>query len=222
MKHLPTFVGIVIALFGPIALAAWGDRIFGDPALMRALILGQMSLTAVAVVVLAIVLGWERMPLGSVGLHAPDWKTIASGLALAAVYMYVTAPLAQRIVAWTGLQPFAGPFAAKLGAAPRWYLVIAAINAGAVEELLYRGYAIERLAALTSSYFAAGALVTLIFSLAHLPHWGPGLALSTLISGSVGTAFYIWRRDLLANALAHALADIAGLLALSAAFHHQG
>ena len=98
---------------------------------------------------------------------------------------------------------------------PRWYLVMAAVGGGTVEELLYRGYAVERLATLSSSYLVAGVVVVLIFGFAHLPFWGPGPSLSTLITGGALTAFYIWRQDLIANAIAHALTDIVGLLALA-------
>jgi membrane protease YdiL (CAAX protease family) len=205
MKHLPTVVGLAVAIGGPPALAAWGERILGDSALMSTRIAGQAALCAFAGVVLAIVVGWERMPLASIGLRAPDWKTAASGIALAAAFVFAIGPFALRVVSWSGLPGFAGPFAANLGSMPRWYLVMAAVIGGTVEELLYRGYAVERLAALTSSYAVAGAMVVVAFSLAHLPFWGPGPSLSTLITGAVLTAFYIWRRDVLANAIAHAL-----------------
>ena len=77
-------------------------------------------------------------------------------------------------------------------------------TSGAVEEFLYRGYATERLGALTGSRGVGAGLATLGFALAHVPAWGLGFALTAdLPFGIVMTAFYLWRRDLLANMLAH-------------------
>jgi membrane protease YdiL (CAAX protease family) len=80
------------------------------------------------------------------------------------------------------------------------------------EEILYRGYAVERIATLTGSYWIAGVGSVLIFGVAHVPMWGWGPALSTIVSGGVLTAFFIWRRDLTANVIAHVLTDFVGIV----------
>ena len=89
----------------------------------------------------------------------------------------------------------------------RWPLplrIYVALTSGAVEETLYRGYAVERLAAWTGRRWLAGALATLAFGAAHLPFWGVGNAVvADLAFGAVMTVFYLWRRDLVANASAH-------------------
>lgn len=83
---------------------------------------------------------------------------------------------------------------------------------GVVEELLFRGYAIARLAAWTGRPWLAGALATLLFALAHVPLWGLAASLALLVSGAVGTLVYLWRRDLALVAIAHVITDGAGLL----------
>jgi membrane protease YdiL (CAAX protease family) len=53
----------------------------------------------------------------------------------------------------------------------------------------------------------------LAFGLAHVPAWGLGVALGAdLPFGIVMTLFYLWRRDLLANILAHSAGLVVGLL----------
>jgi hypothetical protein len=47
--------------------------------------------------------------------------------------------------------------------------------------------------------------------------WGWGPLPAFLISGSVATAFYLWRRDLLAVIVGHALTGAAGFLLLTPA-----
>ncbi|MEM9269933.1 MAG: CPBP family glutamic-type intramembrane protease, partial [Pseudomonadota bacterium] len=77
---------------------------------------------------------------------------------------------------------------------------------------LYRCYAIERLADLTGNVWLAGLLSLLAFSVVHLPFWGVGPALTTLISGSILTVVYIKTRDITALIVAHVAVDLVGLV----------
>jgi membrane protease YdiL (CAAX protease family) len=75
-----------------------------------------------------------------------------------------------------------------------------------VEELFYRGYAIERLQLVGLSRFWSVAIPLVIFSLGH---WS-GAAANILIAFAAGlllTGFYLWRHDLVANMIGHALVD---------------
>ena len=93
-----------------------------------------------------------------------------------------------------------------------WYLIIAVVIGGTVEEILYRGYAVERLASLTGSYWISSLVSVLVFGLAHVPPWGWGPALTTVLSGGVLTLFYVWTKDLNANILAHVTTDFVGIV----------
>ena len=54
-----------------------------------------------------------------------------------------------------------------------------------------------------------------VFTLAHVPAWGLGFALAAdLPFGIAMTLFYLWKRDLLANSLAHSAGMVVGLLAV--------
>jgi membrane protease YdiL (CAAX protease family) len=75
-----------------------------------------------------------------------------------------------------------------------------------IEELCYRGYAIERLQSLGLPRGAAATIPVLIFGFGHWTGgWGNiGLA---LLLGAILTLFYLWRRDLLSNMIGHTLVD---------------
>src|SRR5436190_76744 len=77
---------------------------------------------------------------------------------------------------------------------------------GVVEELFYRGYAIERLRLVGFGRFWSVAIPLVIFSLGH---WSGGAAniLIAFVAGLILTAFYLWRRDLVANMIGHGLVD---------------
>ncbi len=80
------------------------------------------------------------------------------------------------------------------------------LRAGIVEELFYRGYAIERLQAVGLGRCTAAASSLIVFSIAH---WTGGWAniLIAFVTGAILTAFYVWRKDLVANMIGHFLVD---------------
>jgi membrane protease YdiL (CAAX protease family) len=74
---------------------------------------------------------------------------------------------------------------------------VAAILVGAVvEEILYRGYALTRLHELTGSKSIALMVTSVVFGAAHIPMWGVGLSLSTVLASIAVGAFFLWKRDL--------------------------
>ena len=89
------------------------------------------------------------------------------------------------------------------------------IVGGITEELLYRGYAVERIATLRGSYWLGDLISVLVYGLAHVPMWGWGPALTTILSGGILTLFFVWRGDLVANIIAHVVTDLAGIVLAS-------
>lgn len=83
------------------------------------------------------------------------------------------------------------------------------ITAAVSEELLYRGYFIERISALTGSTLTAAFFSWTFFSATHLPLWGMQGVLYAGAVGAVITLFYIWRRNLPACMLMHVIYDAA-------------
>jgi len=90
---------------------------------------------------------------------------------------------------------------------PLWFRVLAVLTAGVVEEILFRGYAVTRLAQLTGSLLWAAIISGLVFAALHLPVWGAGPSLGFFIGGLATTAFFVWRRDLVAMIIAHVAID---------------
>ena len=88
---------------------------------------------------------------------------------------------------------------------PVWLLVFIVFRAGIVEELFYRGYAIERLESLGLHRFWA---VVIPLAISGVAHWTGGWVniLIALALGVILAVFYVWRHDLVANMIAHVLA----------------
>jgi uncharacterized protein len=99
-----------------------------------------------------------------------------------------------------------GPGSAAFEKLPLWLITLIVFRAGVVEELFYRGYAIERLQMVGFGRFWSVTIPLVIFSLGH---WSGGAAniLIAFAAGAVLTGFYLWRRDLVANMIGHWLVD---------------
>ncbi|MGD0145076.1 MAG: CPBP family intramembrane glutamic endopeptidase, partial [Rhizomicrobium sp.] len=90
---------------------------------------------------------------------------------------------------------------------PLWYRVLLVTRGGVGEEIVFRGYMIERVEELTGSRVLAGAVSVVVFTLAHLAYWGLAPLVFVSIAGLVLTLLYQWRRDLWANIFVHWVTD---------------
>jgi membrane protease YdiL (CAAX protease family) len=160
--------------------------------------------------VVAIVVRWEKLPMASIGLK-PRWRSVLWGLALAVAFNRIVAPFLYWMVREMGIFGFETGLA-RVAPMPVWFLLFAALTGGMVEELMYRGFAIERLASITGSYWWAGLISTIAFALLHLPMWGWGPVATFLVSGGILTVFYILTRDLTACIICHTITDAVGFI----------
>jgi uncharacterized protein len=195
--------GLLIALAGSPVFVAISERLFGELPALGVQVALQLLYCGMAAFLLWFVLRVERLPLKSIGLRQPTWLTIVSGIGLLLVASFVVAPMTaplQEALGTDGIQAGLDEIAAM----PLWFRIVVGLTGGMIEEFFYRGYAIERLATITGRAWIGGLISAVVFGLAHIPEWGLGFALAAdMPFGLLMTAFYLWRRDLLANMLAH-------------------
>lgn len=206
-----TILGLLIAMLGPMLVAGVGERVTKVSSGLIPHLLGLAALVAIVAGVLLMVFHFEHQGFPSLGVRPFRWQSVALGLGLAAFFVWLFAPAAYWMLACLNVGGFETGMA-KNAELPVWYLVVAVVAGGIAEEVLYRGYAVERIATLTGSYWIAGAVSVLFSGIAHVPMWGWGPALTTVVSGAVFTMFFIWRRDLTANVVAHVVTDFIGLV----------
>lgn len=150
----------------------------------------------------------ERLPLSSIGLVRPTLATLGWGLATT-VLLLTTVMLTLAVIAPAlGLKQNMAATASVVQV-PLWLLVTTPIVAGITEEILYRGYAIERLTFLTGKPWLAAVLAGVMFLLLHLS-WGGAQMIIVALGTVIFVGLYLWRRDLPCVILAHILTDLIG------------
>ncbi|MGI8432988.1 MAG: CPBP family intramembrane glutamic endopeptidase [Chthoniobacterales bacterium] len=207
-----TWLGLFLALFGLLIIRQVGAVLWPTPNFAWAL--GKESLVWLcALALLVIIWRGEHLPLSSIGVAATRWKqSLCWGFILALICGLVATALSLLANAFFPVSHASGaPDLAVLQSLPLWLVSLIVLRAGVVEEFFYRGYAIERLQSLGLKRLWAAAIPLAIFAGAHFPLGWPNVFVA-LALGAVLTASYLWRRDLVANMIAHCLVDFVGVV----------
>jgi uncharacterized protein len=195
-------LGLFISLFGFIflrlAFRAFGTSTSG--------VWKELAVWLSAALLLVLVRYGERLPFSSLRLGvAPLRQSLRFGCILAGL----CGVIAMVVIHFTGYGHGIG--SAEDNKIPIWLETLMVIRAGVVEELFFRGYAIERLESIGCGRVLSMAIPLLIFAFTHWTGGVPSVIIA-LVLGTVLTLFYMWRRDLLANMIGHGLSDFLGLV----------
>lgn len=207
-RGLQILLGLILTLgAGSLPYPVWIDEF----ASTTHLILNELIYWALFVATLAYVVKVERRPLASIGLR---WPSLRDGLAAFAIAVATIAGLAALyLVILPALHLDETQQVDKLTSAPGWWLAISVLRAGVSEEVLFRGYPIERLQEWSGSRTFAVIVPLIAFTLAHVGPWGWSHLLVAGFGGAMLTALYLWRRNLWASIFAHCIVDGVAVLA---------
>ena len=197
-----TITGLLIAL-GGLPLIVTASRLLSDnPRSDGAIVIRELSILALTAFLLWIVVKGERRPLSSIQLRFDGLgKTSAWGLGLAVVCFVVLIACLAGFSAFGIRYGEGGQIAPSLAVA---FLTV--LRAGISEEVFYRGFAIERMQEMFGSKWVAAGISLVLFAAFHYRQGWPGIFLAFVI-GAVLTAFFLWKRNLLAAIFAHFLVD---------------
>jgi membrane protease YdiL (CAAX protease family) len=198
-----TYVGLAIALLGTPAIIYGYRMVGGTPADTGGIVLRELVVLALVALLFWVILKGERLPLSSIGLRRDGLgRSLGWGLALTVA---LAAGIAACLVTFQLVGAHYGSdgprIAVSMGAT-----LLTMVRAGIAEEVFYRGFAIERIEALTGSRWLAALIPLACFVGGHYRQGWPGMVL-VLMLGSILTAFYLWKRNLIAVILAHFLID---------------
>ena len=210
LKPQATIVGLLLALGAPLLLLPTGllrgalevlaPQYGVEQACLREAFFWVLTLS-----VLLVLRFGEGLTLADIRWRSPRWATLLWGVG-AFVASFALQPIGMLMLRSIGGAMPTGAMQ-KLVGEPVWLLALTLVRAGVCEEILFRGYAIERLTALTGSRILGLVAPALVFMAGHIETFGIKYAVSLIPVTTVLTALYAWRRDLWANMLAHFLTD---------------
>lgn len=195
-------VGVALAVgIACLPLSRWEDEFGG----LANLLLYELTWWLLVAGVLVYVRRVEHRPLASLRFTSPGVGGVLIGIgagiamvaALAAIYLALFPALGVDEDADVSL----------LGMMPLWWRILSVVRAAVGEEVVFRGYAIERLELATGRRWLAALVSWAIFTLAHVGPWGWAHLLVAGTGGAILTALYLWRRNLWVNIIAHAIVD---------------
>jgi CAAX protease family protein len=199
-----TYVGLGIAL-AAMPLVVGFFNFLHVPWNTRNVVSRELVLLALAGVLALIIRRKERLGWSSVGLGRPKLGSTALWVLITFGGVVAAAALAFGIAAlfhW----PVGSADSNSYDALPGWVLLLVILRAGFVEEFCYRGYAIERLQALTGSRFVAIGLPLFVFAIAHYKQGWAGITIA-LFTGAVLSGIYLFKRNLWITICVHFIGD---------------
>lgn len=205
-ENLPTAVGLVLSLFGFWILTpvVW---IVGSSAGLLGNQPAEVTTSAVmwlvTAMVLVLVVAWEDRPLSSMGIERPTGADVGWGVAGAAVGL-AWYHVSDAVVEWLGFES-ATVAAAWMTDLSVPVLLFVTGTAVVTEELLFRGYPIERLTELTGDVRLGAAVTVVLFAIGHVPVWGPAGAVQIGVWSILVTAIYVYRRSVAPCIIVHFL-----------------
>jgi len=197
-----TYCGLFVALFGIPAITTLHRILAPDPTATPSIVARELAILAITALLMWIVIKGEKLPLVSIGLRTDRvGRSLAWSIALAAICL---AAAVGCLAIYSAMGVHYGEGQSISRTLPVTTLTV--MRAGISEEVLYRGYAIERLQSLTGSKWIAVAISLPLFAAFHFRQGIAGVVLAFVL-GAILTAFYLWKRDLLTNMVGHFLVD---------------
>lgn len=158
---------------------------------------------ALALLVLAVAIVGENQSVTALGFKRPAVVDLGYilGTSLAILFVYAgTPPLVEAL--GLPVRENGGLVSSSTGFGTA---LAYAVTIGIVEEILYRGYPIERLFAYTDSAPVAGGVTWIVFTAVHALNWPLGSLLQTAFVAAILTVVYLRRRSLVPVIGAHIL-----------------
>jgi len=171
-------------------------------------LVGLISKLLVIVTLPILIVYWERRPLTSIGVRALSVRDLLAALATLLAFVLINRCLISLVNRMPVLRAELMRGVAIYASLPKWLDWSGLVANGIAEEVGFRGYAIERIEELTGSTLLGASAPFIVNVLVHAPVWGFHGMFAKAPVLLLFVVLYLWRRNLPACALAHALIDI--------------
>lgn len=150
----------------------------------------------------------EKLSLVTIGWQRLSWKWIIAAIGIG-ILLSLLVPVLTLLVNAIILSPQTGTIAEVTSSYSWWIILMSVITAGVTEEILFRGYPLERLIAGLENKWGSACISLAFFVSIHSAGWNLAHIVGVVIPlGIVLTSLYMWRRNLLFVMIIHIMIDL--------------
>ncbi len=201
-SYLPTLIGLFLVFVLPLICNFSLKSKYRKSRYFYGIVIHHWSIVFLLFILITL---WEHQSLASIGFRTLSYREILWGFAgffVGILSFALTTPLIRKLHLNTTSEGVT-----RLATVPLGLRVVLVLTAGIAEEIMFRGYAIERLTALTGSLAIGAGMAYLVFVLLHLSFWGPGGTIQIGVWTLLVTILYVLQRNLWPCILMHILND---------------
>lgn len=203
-------LGLSLSLAAPVIFALFISPIFILPHVNGPLstLVGFGVFWGLAFAVLVFTRKIENLPLSTIGWRSLSWKSALMAIGLG-VLLSLLVPVLTLLVSVIFPASNSGTVVQVVSNYPWWILLLSVITAGITEEILFRGYPLERLIEVTGSKWISGLISLLFFVAVHAIGWNITHIVGVVLPlGMILTGLYFWQRNVLFVMIVHMVIDL--------------
>lgn len=205
-----TLIGLGLSLLMPVVHILVINPLFLKPGINEPLLilLNFGVLWGLALGVLLFTHKVEKRPLSSIGWQplSLKWTFIAIGIG---VLLSLLVPVLTLLVTPLFPPTDTGTVTDVSSRFPWWILLLSVLTAGVTEEILFRGYPLERLLSGTNKTWLSAGISLIFFVAVHAAGWNLAHIVGVVLPlGAALTGLYLWRRNLLFVMIVHLVIDL--------------
>lgn len=211
-KHLPfIFALLIIIIILPSVdfYLGWDKNLIQNSYI---LFQGLIFQWVIVIILFLIIFYWEKKPIRSIGIKKISIKDII-WVVLVLFICFVGYFFSTIIIEKMGLTAQNNYYSDML-ILPISIIIFSILTTSITEEIIFRGYLIERFNLLTNHLFLAAAISYFIFVLYHLPFWGVGGTIQVAIWAIPVTFLYVYTRNLTSCIIVHIITNATILIPL--------
>lgn len=205
-----TILGLSLSLVVPAGFALFIHPIVIRPNVNEpfSTLVGFGIFWGLAFAVLGFTHAIENRPLATIGWKSLSWKSALMAVGLGFL-LSLLVPMFTLLINNIFPQSNSGTLTQVVSNYSWWILLLSVLTAGITEEILFRGYPLERLQEVTGNKWISG-LVSLVFFVAvHAMGWNIAHIIGVVLPlGAILTGLYFWRRNLLFVMIVHVVINL--------------
>lgn len=203
-------VGLCLSLVAPTIYSALVGPVFLKPKVagLGYNLIGFGVFWILALSVLGFTLLIEKQSLRTIGWQFISWKQ-ALGAITIGVLLSLLVPVLTLLVRNIVPASQTGSIAEVTSSFPWWVILLSVITAGITEEILFRGYPLERLLGSNKNKWLSVGISLAFFVAIHATGWNLTHLIGVVIPlGLVLTGLYLWQRNLIFVMIVHLMIDL--------------